>query len=245
MRPLREVLARQLRSALHRLGGGGERQKPQEELVEVEGVDDEQTARAPFEAALHWVDYEMEQFRPMAGLMSQAEMLANPVLRCAYEPQSTGHEIVRQMLLDIRRFHQTPTDFQCELINFAIQLAGPRIYGLEWKTNQLAIKQRNGWTETFYGIGAVMTGRKEGKSTGLAMLAALVLFDLPAVRIALFSKTVQQACIILNMARDLAHKHQRHNDYKIDGNKESITITHIATGDVRVCTAYSGCADVS
>jgi len=245
MRSLRHVFAQRLGSAVARLlAPPPERREVEREARPVTACELD-AALDPFKAALRWAEYEMEQFRPMAGLLNQAEMLANPVLRRAYEPLSSGHEIVRQMRLDINRFHQSPTDFQRELIDFTMQLAGPRIYGLEWKTNQLAIKRHNGWTETFYGIGAVMTGRKEGKSTGLAMTATLVLLDVPAVRIALFSKTVQQACIILNMARDMLKKHGRAGDYKLDGNKESITITHVATGDVRVCTAYSGCADVS
>lgn len=245
MRSLRHVFAQRLGSAVARLlAPPPERREVEREARPVTACELD-AALDPFKAALRWAEYEMEQFRPMAGLLNQAEMLANPVLRRAYEPLSSGHEIVRQMRLDINRFHQSPTDFQRELIDFTMQLAGPRIYGLEWKTNQLAIKRYNNWTGVFHGIGAVMTGRKEGKSTGLALAAALIMFNIPRVRIALFSKTQAQAGIILGMAKDLLANHARSTQFKLDGNKEVNSIRHMETGDFRVVTAYSGSADVS
>jgi len=200
-----------------------------------------------FRCAFKWSEHEKRQFAPLGGIKHEWEILSNPILRReAYEPLSNGHEIVRQMRLDINNFTQIkPTDFQRELVEFVIELAAARIYGREWKTNQLAIKRYNNWTGVFHGIGAVMTGRKEGKSTGLALAAALIMFNIPRVRIALFSKTQAQAGIILGMAKDLLANHARSTQFKLDGNKEVNSIRHMETGDFRVVTAYSGSADVS
>ena len=195
--------------------------------------------------ALHWRDRQLSEYEPRSFLMTRAQMLGSPLLRQMYEPLSSGHSIVRQMQQDIEGFSPQPTDFQRQVIDFTTQLSAPRIYGREWKTNQLAIKRINGWTETYHGIGALMTGRKEGKSTGLAMVTVISLFNIPSGKIALFSKTQQQARIILGMAKELAQAHARSGDFRIDTNKDEILVTHIATKNRRICTAYSGSADVS
>jgi len=203
------------------------------------------TPLGAFDVAGNWRERQMREFEPRSFLMSRAEILGNPMMRQMYEPMSDGHQIVRQMNLDIDAFSPQPTDFQRQLIDFTIQLAAPRIYGREWRTHQLAIKRVNGWTESYHGIGAVMTGRKEGKSTGLAMVTTIALFNLPSAKIALFSKTLQQARIILGMSKELAQNHGRTADFKIETNADQIKVTHLATGNVRLCTAYSGSADVS
>ena len=197
------------------------------------------------EPALHWRTRQLTEYEPRSFLMTRAQMLSSPLLRQMYEPLSSGHAIVRQMQLDIDGFSPQPTDFQRQVIDFTTQLSAPRIYGREWKTNQLSIKRINGWTETYHGIGALMTGRKEGKSTGLAMVTVISLFNIPSGKIALFSKTQQQARIILGMAKELAQAHARNGEFRIDTNKDEILVTHIATKNRRICTAYSGSADVS
>jgi len=198
-----------------------------------------------FGPAGNWKDRLVREFEPRSFLMSRAEILGNPMMRQMYEPMSDGHQIVRQMNLDIDAFSPQPTDFQRMLIGFTIELSAPRIYGREWRTHQLSIKRVNGWTESYHGIGAVMTGRKEGKSTGLAMVTTIALFNLASAKIALFSKTLQQARIILGMAKELAQNHGRTAEFKIETNADQIKVTHLATGNVRLCTAYSGSADVS
>ena len=116
--------------------------------------------------------------------------------------------------------------------------------GQEWKTNQIAIKQRNNWSVQSNGIGATMTGRKEGKSTAMAMTVINTMFNVPSVEIALFSRTKPQACIILDMAKVLGINHKRASQFKIEGFRNSIRITHIASNNIRLCTAWSGDADV-
>lgn len=258
---LTQVFTERLAHSLGRLNHLIQAEQEQQRHAQAQAVRKEQTraevwqflrqckpSAAPakaFQPAMHWRHRQLDEYAPRSFLMTRAQMLGSPMLRQMYEPMSSGHAIVRQMQQDIEGFTPQPTDFQRQVIDFTTQLSAPRIYGREWKTNQLSIKRINGWTETYHGIGALMTGRKEGKSTGLAMVTVISLFNIPSGKIALFSKTQQQARIILGMAKELAQAHARSGDFRIDTNKDEILVTHIATKNRRICTAYSGSADVS
>jgi hypothetical protein len=203
------------------------------------------TPLVPYEAALSWRRQQLAEYAPRSFLMTFDQMLGNPMMRQLYEPPSDGHQILRQMNADIDRMVQPPNEFQRPLIAFTMQLAAPRIYGREWRTNQTAIRRINNWPDINHGIGATITGRKEGKSTGLAMVTLIFLFNVPYMKVALFSKTKEQACIILGMAKEQLRGHGRASEFRIDSSAEVIRVEHLATGNVRVCTAYSGSADVS
>ena len=200
-----------------------------------------------FSAANAWRESQLEEYRRTSNEMPQIdEILADPKIRAAFQPKSSGYDIVEQIGIDANLFSKMPTDFQRELIDFGVQLLGRKIFGLEWKVNQIEIRRKLGWDDETHGIAGVMTGRKEGKSTGLSMLDVLAMFNLPGIKVAVFSKTKSQACIILNMAKILIASHPRRSEFKIEAHAESITLTNLNDeSDKRTCTAYAGNADVS
>lgn len=193
-----------------------------------------------------WTNHEVGKIESTPRIMSLVEILSNPMANQAYKALSSGAEIIRQMRIDTNGFVKKPTDFQREMIEFVTQLLGRRIYGMDWKINQMDIRRRLGWKEETHGIGGIMTGRKEGKSTGLSMAASLAMLNIPGVEVALFSKTRAQAQIILNMAKTAIGSHLRRNEFKIEVSASCMKLTLLSDrNDVRVCTAYSGNADVS
>ena len=197
-----------------------------------------------FGVAEKWIARETEVYRQMGGLRMLDEILMDPIMAHQLRPVNAGDEIVYQSRQDVDGFTPVPSDFQREWLEFSMQLKGRRIYGPEWKSNQIAIKQRNNWTVQSNGLGGTMTGRKEGKSTAMAMDVIVTMFNIPSVEIALFSRTQKQARIILNMAKVLGNNHARAAEYKLEPYKDEIRITHLPTGNMRLCTAYSGDADV-
>ena len=191
--------------------------------------------------ATQWAAQLDADYTRNVSLMTVDQMVARPDL--SPELLGEGDEVVRQMRSDMNQLRPEPTDFQRSIIETVIEMMAPRIYGELWKTDELAIKRRNGWTNEYHGIGAVLTGRKEGKSTALAMSVVIVMLNIRAVRIALFSKTKPQACIILNMAKPILAAHPRSAAFKMSTSAQTI----VALGgpnDERHAQAYTGTADV-
>lgn len=119
------------------------------------------------------------------------------------------HRVVDAIRRDAARMDPKPYEFQIRIIELMLQLSGPRIYGHFWHNGSLAIRKRNGWTVDNDGIAAVLTGRKEGKSTGIAMSILLLMMNIPSYKCAVMSLTREQSQIIRRMVGDLAALHPR------------------------------------
>jgi hypothetical protein len=197
---------------------------------------------APFVAhARAWCAELTATYTRRAAIRSAVDMVIDPEVSAV--EMVDGFETIRQMRVDIEQLRPPPTDFQLRLIWYAIELAAPRIFGERWKTDRVRIQRQMGWHNDFAGIGGVLTGRKEGKSTGLAMAASIMLLNLRAVPIALFSRTLDQAVIILRMAKMLLVVHPHFKQFKAAMSSRIITLS-APGGDTRTITAYSGATDV-
>jgi len=202
------------------------------------------TVAKTFGIAEKWADFEVKTFERSGCMLNMPDILNDPIASHAFRASSLGDEIVKMSRLDAQLFHITPTDFQADWLATSLEARAPRMYLEEWKRNMPSIRRRNGWITKMHGIIAMLTGRKEGKSTVLGMDGVVILFNIPGVQVALFSRTKDQACIILDMMKTLAAHHQRAGDFKIEASRSKIVVTHLATGDVRVCQAWSGSGDV-
>ncbi len=68
------------------------------------------------------------------------------------------------------------------------------------------VNDRNGWRFTD-GVVGVLTGRKTGKSTGLAMICIAYMFVISGFRGAVASRTLEQAKIIVKTVQQLVKRH--------------------------------------
>lgn len=198
-----------------------------------------------FTKANAWFEREQALHENIPMVCTPGQTMSNPVAKKLCAPLSGGDQIVREMMNDIDGFVPTPTDFQRSMIAANIELQGPGIYVGEWAENSFAIQRRNGWRRNYKGIAGVLTGRKEGKSTACGMVVVNTLFNRPGVEIALFSRVLKQACLILDMAKILAVHHARASEFTIEASAYRIRVTHKATSNARIVTAWSGNADVS
>lgn len=198
-----------------------------------------------FGKANAWLSREAALHENIPIVCTPGQAMSNPIAKRLCAPLSGGDQIVREMTNDIDGFVPTPTDFQRSMISANIELQGPGIYIDEWAENSIDIQRRNGWRRNYKGIAGVLTGRKEGKSTACAMVVVNTLFNRPGVEIALFSRVLKQACLILDMAKILAVNHARAAEFTIEASAYRIRVTHKATGNVRIVTAWSGDANVS
>lgn len=198
--------------------------------------------KAMLDNAQEWTDTLMARYGRYARLMNVPQMLANPET-AQTEDTLEGFEIIRQIRIDIATLPKQPTDFQLKLIWFIVELMAPRIFGQAWTTDRARIKKQMGWVEDRDGIGGVLTGRKEGKSTGIAMGCSIVLLNLRAIPVALFSRTKDQSCIILGMAKELLAGHPRINNFKMTTSSNIIKLI-ASDSDIREMRAWTGTADV-
>lgn len=185
------------------------------------------------------------RFARMAGaLWSPAEMYASPLFQRGSDSLEDRHAIVDRIRADTQHFKPRPHAFQIEVIEFWLELSAPYIYGEFWQTNYVDIRTRNGWSTPNNGIGAVRSGRKDGKSTAIAMCVVLGLFNLPNYTIALFAKVHKQSRIILGMALQLARTHPRAKEFIIPRPSCDKFTVRVSLEDERVVSAHSGDPEV-
>lgn len=189
-----------------------------------------------------WTGALHAHYERYARLMTVPEMLADPETS-SVEGALEGFKIIRQIRADIAALPKTPTDFQLSIVWFVVELMASRIFGQTWVTDQVRIKKQMGWSKEHHGIGGVLSGRKEGKSTGFAMACIIILMNLKNIPIALFSRTKDQSCIILGMAKELLAGHPRVHSFKMMPSSCAIQLI-ASNADVRTMRAWSGTADV-
>ncbi len=184
-------------------------------------------------------------------LQRKSEVFASAVFRANARAHQDAAKTVRIMMDYINGFKPLPTEFQRDMCAAFVELEGPGIYGDEWKLNSLSIQQLHGWVRFLIGIICALTGRKEGKSTGCAMGIVISMFARHGISVALFSRTKEQATIILDMAKVLAATHKHADKFEIRASAHRLRIKlasekgTINKNAESVCTAYSGDPNVS
>jgi len=191
--------------------------------------------------ARRWTTLIQARYAEAAAPRSISDLVADPMV--AQGNTLDGFETIRQIRADIQGLVPTPTEFQLQLIWFVVELMARRLFGTAWDTDRVRIRRQMGWRSDYVGIGAALTGRKEGKSTGLGMAIAIVALNLPRGRIALFSRTRDQACIIKDIARDTLYAHPRIASFKLVPAGKKLTLI-ASRSDMRLIEAWSGSADV-
>lgn len=177
-------------------------------------------------------------------LWTPAELFTSPLFDRGLASVAERHAIIDRIRDDAKHFRVSgghgPNAFQIELIEFWLELSAPYIYGEFWQTDYVAIKQRNGWNTPNNGIGAVRSGRKDGKSTGIAMCVVLGMMNLPNYEVALFARVHKQSRIILGMAIQLAYAHPRFREFYMPRPSKDHFELHLGKNDRRMVIAHSG-----
>lgn len=174
------------------------------------------------------------------GLLTPAEMFSSAATITLSGSIYERHSIVDKIRADALLFTPRPREFQIDMIEFWLELSAPRIYGEFWQTDYVAIKKRNGWETPNIGIGAIRSGRKDGKSTGLAFCVALALFNFPKAKWALHAVVHEQSRIVLGMASQVARCHPRAGEFTLPRASRNVFRVINRVDDVRIATAYSG-----
>jgi hypothetical protein len=143
------------------------------------------------------------RFNNMRRMPTVPESFAEP----AYQLRAQGgDEVLRQLRSVFSRFPDKPTKFQWMIFDATCCAAKALIYGEEYFGDPNWVLERNGWSDD-NDIAAVLTGRKTGKSTGLAMTALSFMFVIPGFRGVVGSRTLEQALIIPDLAKQLISRH--------------------------------------
>lgn len=190
-----------------------------------------------------WCAQRDERYRRRSRLLPVVDLVADPEYAADADELAAGFAIIERCRECIRLLHRRPTDFQLQLIWFAIELSLPRIFGRAWTTHRVQICRRLRMASDHIGVGGVLSGRKEGKSTGFGMATAVELMCIPGLKAALFSKTHPQAKIILFMAIEFVMNHPWRTQFDIRSGTNPFRLI-ASPSDHRVVSAKSGSADV-
>jgi len=174
-------------------------------------------------------------------LWSPATMLSSELFDRRQGSLAAGHAIIDACRRDAEGFAVVPHAFQITLIEFWLELSGPAIYGAEtWGQHHEAIRRRNGWSTPNNGVGAVQSGRKDGKSTGIAMCVVLGMLNIPEYKVSVFAKVHKQSRIILGLVAVLARGHRRIKEFKVPRSNVNEFSLVAGDNDVRCVRAHSG-----
>jgi hypothetical protein len=117
-----------------------------------------------------------------------------------------GEQVFRQILKAFVSFPDPPTPFQHKLFAACASACAPMIFGEEFFSDPTRCLSIIGGRYTD-GIVGVLTGRKTGKSTGLAYIAIAFMFVIKNWKGIIVSKTLEQAKIILDTIKGLIQVH--------------------------------------
>ncbi len=118
----------------------------------------------------------------------------------------SGDEVIRRLRSTFARFPDPPTPFQWKIFEAMLCAAKALIYGQEYDSDPNWVLERNGWSED-NDIVAVLTGRKTGKTTGLAMAHLAFMMVIRGYRSVNASRTLEQSMIVVDLANQLAPMH--------------------------------------
>jgi hypothetical protein len=144
-----------------------------------------------------------EQYRRAFFLPSIYSVLAEPDVRMS---GTTGDEVLRTLRHVYASFPEPPTPFQWKIFEAMCCAASALIYGQEKSQDPNWVLERNNWVEDD-GIVGILTGRKTGKSTALAMCHLTFMMVIRGYRGVNASRTLEQAVIIIDLARQLVRRH--------------------------------------
>lgn len=154
-----------------------------------------------------------------------------------------GIKLMEQIETDINNFARPPKPFQMRVIHLWTMLMAPIIFRSAYRTHIGELRQRYKWDRTHFGVGIVTSARKDGKSSALAYIVALLLFNFPGSVYNIFAGTLYQSTIILNFAKAAISGHPRASHFKVHTSGRTIHV-RAADDDERVAIAHSGSLEV-
>lgn len=188
-----------------------------------------------------------------------AEKISNEYRRMLYTPElvdsyndpyfnhrrSGGEEAYAAMVDSFSAFPEAPTPFQWKIFQAVCSANAPTIIGPSFFNDpERWIKLIGGrYTD---GIVGILTGRKTGKSTGLAYVIICLLFVVSAFKCVVSSKILDQAKIILTTVRTLIHRHPwfKRKGYSIFESRATCLSIRGPDGTIRTIESKCGNGEV-
>lgn len=161
------------------------------------------------------------------------------------ERPSDGEAVYRRLLECFISFKDPPTAFQHKLFTAVSSACAPLIFGEEFFSDPARCLQIIGGRFTD-GIVGILTGRKTGKSTGLAYIAICLMFVIKRFKSIIVSKTLEQAKIILDTVKGLLQSHPwwSTGGYRVMESRATALTINGPDGSLRVLEARCGSGEV-
>lgn len=155
-----------------------------------------------------------------------------------------GEEVYRKLVNSFASFPEPPTPFQWKLFAATCSACAPLIFGPAFFNDpQRWLKLVGGkFTD---GIVGILTGRKTGKSTGLAYIIITLMFHISAFRCIISSKTLEQARIILTTVQALITRHPEwSSNFEIVESRATALVIRGPDRTLRVIESRCGSGEV-
>lgn len=161
------------------------------------------------------------------------------------ERPSDGETVYKRLLECFISFKDQPTPFQHKLFTAVASACAPLIFGEEFFSDPARCLQIIGGRFTD-GLVGILTGRKTGKSTGLAYIAICLMFVIRRFKAIIVSKTLEQAKIILDTVKGLLQSHPwwASGGYKVIESRATALVIQGPDGSLRVLEARCGSGEV-
>lgn len=161
------------------------------------------------------------------------------------ERPSDGETVYKQLLECFISFKDQPTAFQHKLFTAIASACAPLIFGEEFFSDPARCLQIIGGRFTD-GLVGILTGRKTGKSTGLAYIAICLMFVIKKFKGIIVSKTLEQAKIILDTVKGLIQSHPwwSAGGYRVIESRATALVIQGPDGSLRVLEARCGSGEV-
>lgn len=156
-----------------------------------------------------------------------------------------GEQVFRQILRAFVSFPDPPTPFQHKLFAACASACAPMIFGEEFFSDPTRCLSIIGGRYTD-GIVGVLTGRKTGKSTGLAYIAISFMFVIKNWKGIIVSKTLEQAKIILDTIKGLIQVHPLWAElgFKVVESRATALVIQSKDGSLRWIESRCGSGEV-
>ncbi len=157
------------------------------------------------------------EHREGKGVPTIVESFGNPLFNATI---SNGEEVYQRIVECFQVFPEPATPFQWEIFSATMSACAPIIIGSAFFMDPARWMRLIGGRFTD-GVVGILTGRKTGKSTGLAYVIITLMLNISSFQAIVSSKTLEQAKIILTTVKALIqrHPHFRGKGYTVEESR--------------------------
>ena len=194
------------------------------------------------ERVVIWAEKISTEYRKMLFTPTVVDSYNDPYFNYR---RSSGEEAYSAMVEAFSAFPEPPTPFQWKIFQAVCSANAPTIIGPAFFNDPERWIRMIGGRYTD-GIVGILTGRKTGKSTGLAYVIICLLFVVSAFKCIVSSKILDQAKIILTTVRTLIQRHPwfKSRGYSIFESRATCLSIRGPDGTIRTIESKCGNGEV-